>query len=256
MLPLTPLQQGLLFHAGAAAGPGEDVYAVQLEITVSGPLDPHRLGEAVHTVVGRHPHLVARFCERFGEPVQILAAEPVAPWRYVDLDPGGTQVDVDEQIEQLCAAERAAVCDLAGQPPFRAALIRTAKDRHRLVVTNHHIVLDGWSLPILLREIFAGYYRQPLAAAVPYRRFVTWLAGRDLEAARAAWGEVLAGVDTPTMVGPPQRVGLGRRGVVSYRVPAADHAGPGRVGALAPHHGQHRVAGRVRAAADAADRPA
>ncbi len=73
VLPLTPLQQGLLFHAGAAAGPGEDVYAVQLEITVSGPLDPHRLGEAVHTVVGRHPHLVARFCERFGEPVQILA---------------------------------------------------------------------------------------------------------------------------------------------------------------------------------------
>ena len=86
VLPLTPLQQGLLFHAGAAAGPGEDVYAVQLEITVSGPLDPHRLGEAVHTVVGRHPHLVARFCERFGEPVQILPADPVAPWRYVDLD--------------------------------------------------------------------------------------------------------------------------------------------------------------------------
>ena len=72
------------------------------------------------------------------------------------------------------------MCDLAEQPAFRAALIRTAKDRHRLVVTNHHIVLDGWSLPILLREIFAGYYRQRLAAAVPYRRFVTWLADRDL----------------------------------------------------------------------------
>ena len=92
VLPLTPLQRGLLFHAGAAQGPGDDVYAVQLEITVSGPLDPHRLGAAVQTVVGRHPQLVARFCERFGEPVQILAADPVAPWRYVDLDTGG---DVD-----------------------------------------------------------------------------------------------------------------------------------------------------------------
>ena len=121
---------------------------------------------------------------------------------------------------QLCAAERAAVCDLAGQPVFRVVLIRTAADRHRLVLTNHHIVLDGWSLPILLREIFAGYYRQPLAAAVPYRRFVTWLVGRDLEAARTAWGEVLAGVDTPTMVGPPDRVGLGPRGVESFWVPA------------------------------------
>ena len=90
MLPLTPLQRGLLFHAHTAPG-GGDVYAVQLEITVSGPLDPHRLGEAVQTVVGRHPHLVARFCERFGEPVQILPADPVAPWRYVDLDTGGAE---------------------------------------------------------------------------------------------------------------------------------------------------------------------
>ena len=223
VLPLTPLQRGLLFHAGAAQGPGDDVYAVQLEITVSGPLDPHRLGAAVQTVVGRHPHLVARFCERFGEPVQILVADPVAPWRYVDLDTGGdvdsVQAEVGERVEAVCAAERAAVCDLAGQPAFRAVLVRIAADRHRLVLTNHHIVLDGWSLPILLREIFAGYYRQPLAAAVPYRRFVSWLADRDVDAARAAWGEVLAGVDTPTMVGPPDRVGLGARGVETYQVP-------------------------------------
>ena len=119
---------------------------------------------------------------------------------------------------QLCAAERAAVCDLADQPAFRVALVRTANDRHRFVLTFHHIVADGWSLPILLREIFAGYYGQPLAAAVPYRRFVTWLADRDLDAARAAWGEVLTGFDTPTLVGPPARVGLGRRGVASHRV--------------------------------------
>ena len=112
-------------------------------------------------------------------------------------------VDVDEQIQRVCAAERAAVCDLADQPAFRAALIRTAEDRHRLVLTNHHIVLDGWSLPILLGEIFASYYGQRLPAARPYRRFVTWLADRDLDAARAAWREVLAGFDTPTLVGPP-----------------------------------------------------
>ena len=56
-------------------------------------------------------------------------------------------------------------CDLADQPAFRVALIRTAPDRHRFVLTNHHIVLDGWSLPILLGEIFASYHGQRLPAA-------------------------------------------------------------------------------------------
>ena len=117
---------------------------------------------------------------------------------------------------EVCAAERAAVCDLADQPAFRVALIRTAEDRHRFVLTNHHIVVDGWSMPILLREIFAGYYGQRLPAAGSYRRFVSWLAGRDLEAAHAAWREVLAGFDTPTLVGPPARLGLGREALPRF----------------------------------------
>ena len=119
----------------------------------------------------------------------------------------------------MCAAERAAVCDLADPPAFRVAVIRTAADRHRCVLTNHHIVLDGWSLPILLQEIFAGYYGQRLPAAAPYRRFVTWLAERDLDAARTAWREALAGFEAPTLVGPPTGSGLGRRGVQTSRVP-------------------------------------
>ena len=217
VLPLTPLQQGLLFHASTAQD-FSDLYAMQLDITVTGPLDPHRLREAVHTVVNRHPNLAARFCEQFDEPVQIIPADPAAPWRYIELDTDG--VDVDEQMQRVCAAERAAVCDLAHQPAFRVALIRIAEHRHRLVLTNHHIVLDGWSLPILLGEIFAGYDGQRLPAAGPYRRFVAWLAGRDRAAAHAAWREVLAGFDTPTLVGPAQRLELGRRGVASYRVPA------------------------------------
>ncbi len=216
ILPLTPLQHGLLFHASVAHSCGDDVYAVQLDITLSGRLDPHRLRDAVHTVVSRHPNLVARFCEQFDEPVQIIPADPMAPWRYVDLSGGNP--DVDEQIARVCAAERAAVCDLANRPAFGVALIRTAPDQHRFVLTNHHIVLDGWSLPILLGELFAGYYGQRLPATVPYRRFVSWLADRDVNAARAAWGAVLAGFATPTLVGPPDRLGLGRRDVVAVRV--------------------------------------
>ena len=59
---------------------------MQLDITVTGPLDPDRLRDAVHTVVNRHPNLAARFCDQFDQPVQIIPADPVAPWQYVELD--------------------------------------------------------------------------------------------------------------------------------------------------------------------------
>ena len=169
VLPLTPLQQGLLFHANTAQG-GDDLYAMQLEFTLSGPLDVHRLRDAVSAVAIRHPNLAARFSDKFEAPVQIIPADPEIPWSYAEID--DWQADVEQQIAAVCAAERAAVCTLADQPVFRAALIRFAKDQYQLVLTNHHIVLDGWSLPIVLQEIFAGYYGQRLAArrAVPQVR--------------------------------------------------------------------------------------
>jgi hypothetical protein len=88
------------------------------------------------------------------------------------------------------------------------------------VLTNHHIILDGWSKPILLQEIFASYFGERLPAPVSYRRFVTWLAGQDRGAAQAAWREVFDGFDSPTLVGPPGRLALGRRGVESFQVSA------------------------------------
>ncbi len=223
VLPLTPLQQGLLFHANTAHG-GDDVYAVQLDITLSGPLDQQRLREAVQTVVNRHPNLAALFCAQFDEAVQIIPANPVVPWRYVDLstvdgpDIGEDGPDLEGQIQQVCASERAAVYDMANRPPLRVALIRTAAEQHRFVLTNHHIVLDGWSLPLMLGEIFASYYGQWLPAAPSYRRFITWLADRDRSAARAVWREMFAGFDKPTVVGPPDRFGLGPRAVATFQV--------------------------------------
>ncbi|WP_156749946.1 non-ribosomal peptide synthetase, partial [Mycobacterium sp. E2479] len=219
VLPLTPLQQGLLFHASTARGSDDEMYALQLDFTVSGTLEPDRLRDAVHVVVNRHPHLVARFCTQFDEPVQIIPADPGVRWRFVDLHADGNDVDADDLIQDISATERDAVCDLAGGPAFRAALIRTAQRRHRFVLTFHHILVDGWSLPILLREIFASYYQEPLPATVSYRTFLTWLAGRDLDAARTAWREALAGFDAPTLVAPQGRLGQGRRGFASASVP-------------------------------------
>ncbi len=202
----------LLFHASTATD-FVDLYAMQLDITISGPLDPDRLRDAVQAVVSRHPNLAARFCDQFDPPVQIIPAAPVVPWQHVELDS-------EEQIQQVCADERAAVCDLADPPAIRATLICTAPDRHRFVMTNHHIVLDGWSLPILLQGIFANYCGQHLPPAASYRRFVTWLDDRDLDAAHAAWRAALAGFETPTLVGPAGQIKLGPRSTSSYRVPA------------------------------------
>ncbi|BBZ18086.1 non-ribosomal peptide synthetase [Mycolicibacterium gadium] len=216
VLPLTPLQQGLLFHSTVANGAADDIYAVQLDVTIAGLLDQHRLRDAVHTVVARHPNLAARFCDQFGEPVQIIPAEPVMAWRYVDLREHDR--NPNDEIEQLSAAERVAVRDLADRPTFRAALIRTAGNEHRAVFTFHHIVIDGWSLPILLQEIFASYFGQRLPAAAPYRSVVSWIAKQDRDAARAAWREVLNGFDTPTLLAPSAPAG--QRGVESYRLSA------------------------------------
>ncbi|MBY0290179.1 MAG: amino acid adenylation domain-containing protein, partial [Mycobacteriaceae bacterium] len=215
VLPLTPLQEGLLFLANTA--PASDVYAVQLGITFSGPFDADRLRDAVRIVVARHPNLAARFCSQFDEPIQIIPADPAPVWRCVELPAGS--VDRAEQIDRIGAEERVAVCDLAGGPNFRAALIEIGEGERHFVLTFHHIVMDGWSLPILLSEIFAGYRGQRLPPPTPYRNFVNWLADRDVAAAEAAWHGVLAGFDTPSLVGPPDQLSAGCRGVQTFRVP-------------------------------------
>ncbi|MCP3811676.1 condensation domain-containing protein, partial [Mycobacteriaceae bacterium Msp059] len=123
VLPLTPIQKGLLFHTGIGSGSDDsaaaDVYTVQLDLTAIGVLDRDRLRDALHTVVGRHPNLTARFCVEMGEPVQVIPGDPVLAWRYVDLREDDRKPDAE--VDRLCAAERDAVCDLRSRPAFRTA---------------------------------------------------------------------------------------------------------------------------------------
>ncbi len=86
------------------------------------------------------------------------------------------------------------------------------------MLTAHHIVLDGWSMPILLQEIFAGLSGQRLPAAAPYRSLSPGSANVIAPVPHEAWREVLAGFETPTLMGPPERDGLGPRGVESFRL--------------------------------------
>ncbi|WP_271035862.1 condensation domain-containing protein, partial [Mycolicibacterium hassiacum] len=107
----------------------------------------------------------------------------------------------------------------ARPPLFRAALARTGSDRYHLILTNHHIILDGWSVPTLVTEIFNAYQGRHLPPATPYRRFVCWLAERDHHSAYTAWRTALADLDNPTLIAPGRSIASMRRDVVWSTLP-------------------------------------
>ena len=254
-MPLTPLQQGLLFHAGTAQG-GDDVYAVQLDITITGALDA--AAAARGGAHGDHPPSAIWWPGSANSSTSRCRSSrpiPRCPGAMSSWTP--KTVDVEEQVQAVCAAERAAVCDLADQPAFRAALIRTGPDRHRLVLTNHHIVIDGWSLPILLGEIFAGYYRQPLppAGAVSQVCRAGWPSGTWMPPARPG-GRCWPGLTPRPWWVRRAGWGWGARGVASHRVSEQTTRALSELARCASHHRQHGAAGRLGAAAVRVDRPA
>ncbi|MDX3753785.1 non-ribosomal peptide synthetase, partial [Streptomyces sp. AK08-02] len=233
VLPLSPLQEGLLFHSLYDDGAGQDAYTVQLFVDLEGPVDAARLREAVTAVLRRHPNLRAGFrAVRSGKPVQFVPRHLELPWREIDLV--GLE-DADAELARLCDEERAERFDLAAPPLLRFLLVRRAADLHRLVLTNHHILMDGWSVPVLLREVFTVYDRgeDALAAATPYRRYLEWLARRDRDADERAWRTALDGLTEPTRVCPgAANVGEPRLPErVETSLPAMFHTGLARLAA-------------------------
>ncbi|WP_261717665.1 non-ribosomal peptide synthetase [Streptomyces sp. FZ201] len=199
LLPLTPLQQGFFFHS-LTSGSGGDVYVVQQVLDLAGPVDGPTLRRAAQRLLDRHAPLRAAFRQRpDGTPVQIITRHAELPWREVDLS--AQDVEIRETLgEAVAADERAAGFDLAAPPLLRCALVRLGEHRSRLVLTFHHAVADGWSLPVLHRELMACYGTDDpaLPEVAPYRDFLRRLAGQDREAAREAWRTALAGLDEPT----------------------------------------------------------
>ncbi|WP_328692161.1 non-ribosomal peptide synthase/polyketide synthase [Streptomyces caniferus] len=203
VLPLSPLQEGLLFHS-LYDGDGADVYTVQLMVDLAGPLDGARLRAALDTVVRRHANLRAGFrTVRSGKPVQFVPREVSVPWQDADLSALSAQ-EREAELTRLADEDRARRFDLAAPPLLRCLLIRRERDLHRLVLTNHHILLDGWSAPVLLREVFTVYEKgeAALAPATPYRRYLEWLHRQDRTTTERAWRRALDGVTEPTLLAP------------------------------------------------------
>ncbi|TDE41877.1 amino acid adenylation domain-containing protein, partial [Nonomuraea mesophila] len=200
VLPLTPLQTGLYFHAtfNPGNGPESDPYVVQQIIELTGPLDGERLRTVADRLLGRHPNLGAAFrTTGDGQIVSVIAGPARVPWRSEDLGGAGHARPL---LEEIAAAERSAPFDLARPPAMRFALVRLGPRRHALVHTVHHILADGWSVPLLLRDLLALYEDGPLPEPPPYREFLRTLAAQDTDTAIEVWAEALAGIREPTLL--------------------------------------------------------
>ncbi|MFE4371757.1 amino acid adenylation domain-containing protein [Streptomyces sp. NPDC056835] len=188
-LPVSPLQEGFFFHAefGKEAG---DLYVVQELLDLEGAVDPDRLRQSLQLLLHRHPLLRASFRQLpGGEVVQRIAGHVTLPWREADT--------ARTPLEELLRQDRAERFDLARPPLIRATLIQDGR-RRRLLLTLHHIIADGWSVSVLLRELTAAHRGMELPEPPAPRPYLSWLAGRDRDAARDAWRQALAGLDGPT----------------------------------------------------------
>lgn len=201
VLPLLPLQQGLLFHA--QLGEAASRYNSVTRIALKGPLDRARLQSALDALLCHRPQLNARFDASCASgPWQVLPlAAPPWPLDFHDLAdlPVADRVAAIDAIEQ---AELARSFTIEGGLLVHAALVRTGEADHCLMLNAHHLVVDGWSTPILVRDVLQAY-RDGLDAlpqpAVSYAQVVRRLAARDEGPARQAWGEALAGAQ-PTLL--------------------------------------------------------
>ncbi|HEX8781840.1 MAG TPA: condensation domain-containing protein, partial [Steroidobacteraceae bacterium] len=205
ILPLSALQEGLLFHALYDAQ-APDIYTTQLVLGLDGRLDEAVLQRAMRALLARHASLRAGFQHAsLSRPVQIIVPKAEPAWHSIDLSKLD-EVAREERLSGILTQDRAAHFDLASPPLLRCTLIRLAAHQHRLVLTSHHILMDGWSMPILVQELLTLYGHRGddsiLPRVTPYRDYLAWIATRDRSAAIATWQEALAGLEEPTRLAP------------------------------------------------------
>lgn len=202
--PLSPLQEGLLFHLRMAQEQGTaDLYASQSSLRISGPVDTDRFEIAVRSALDRHPNLVAGFFSFGDRSVQVVPGEWDTPVRVIRT-PAGRSVG-DEELAELFARERDLPFDADRPPLLRFLLVETGSDSWALAFTFEHILIDGWSIGYLLDTVFSYYTDatgHTLGRLVPQRRYSEWLVQQDRASSHTAWENYLAGLDEPTIFRP------------------------------------------------------
>ncbi len=214
--PLTPMQEGMLFHTVSA--PGSGVFVDQICVELGGPIDGAVLRAAWLALVERHQALRTAFVwDGLDQPLQIVRQSVTPEW--TDLDWSGLPGDViTERLEARLSAERTRGFELTDAPLSRFTFVRESPDRATLVWTFHHLIVDGWSAQVLLSEL-QGAIRALEAGAAPgwgppfrYRDFVAWREQIDHSAAERHWRGRLAGISAPVSLAPPERAPVAEGG--------------------------------------------
>ncbi|WP_458131692.1 non-ribosomal peptide synthase/polyketide synthase [Pseudomonas sp. R3-41] len=194
LYPLSPMQQGMLFHSLLGQGSGD--YINQMRLDVDG-LDPQRFRAAWQAVVDAHDILRTGFFWQgdLEQPVQIVQRQVEVPFRVLDWN---GRTEIEGALQTLADEERAQGVDLTQAPLMRLVLVRTATDRHHLIYTNHHILMDGWSSAQLFGEVLQHYRGDSVARpAGRYRDYIAWLQRQDASLGEGFWMQQLRTLDEP-----------------------------------------------------------
>ncbi|HEY0737362.1 MAG TPA: amino acid adenylation domain-containing protein, partial [Herpetosiphonaceae bacterium] len=200
--PLSPTQQGMLFHSLYDSQVG--VYIEQLSCTLRGTLNASAFRASWQHTVARHPILRTLFLwERRDQPLQVVRRHVEVPWQDHDWQQWSS-ADQAAQLTALLDAERVQGFDLSSAPLLRIHLIQLAPDTYQLVLQYHHLLMDAWSFALLFREVLAAYSafssgRNPsFPPARQYRDYIGWLQQQEVAAAETFWRTTLRGFYTPT----------------------------------------------------------
>ncbi|MFP2964241.1 condensation domain-containing protein, partial [Myxococcus sp. 1LA] len=199
-IPLSFAQQRLWFLDQLE--PGRSFYNVPSVVKLTGRLEPEALESSFRELVRRHESLRTTFRETGGEPVQVIASEPLQSFQQVDFS--GLATDRDTSVQRWVEEEIQRPFNLAAGPLLRATLLKVEEEEHVLVLVMHHIVSDGWSMGILVRELVALYeaYSQGRESSltelpVQYADYSVWqrewLKGEVLEEQLQYWRTQLEG---------------------------------------------------------------
>ncbi|XXY54893.1 amino acid adenylation domain-containing protein [Sorangium sp. So ce269] len=219
VFPLSPLQQGLLFHS--LWEPGSGVYVEQVTCRLEGTLDVGAFRRAWEAVVEHHGVLRTTFAwEGADEPLQIVRR--AGPVDSVDSVEGSVEIEIEDlrgagaeeqraRMAALVESDRARGFDLARGPLMRLSLLRVGDEAHLVLWSHHHLLLDGWAASLVLQDAFAAYDAlragRPVALSArrPYRGYIAWLRERDAGADEPFWRGALSGFSAATPL-PLERV--------------------------------------------------
>jgi amino acid adenylation domain-containing protein len=204
MYELTPMQQGMLYDS--LLEPRAGVYVVQFNILLEGQLDADAFRRAWQQVLGRHSVLRTSFhWKELDKTLQVVNRHVTLPWEQHDWSelPAGEQ---QRRTEDFLRADRERGFELSRAPLMRLSLVRLGALRHQLIWSFHHILLDGWSVPLVLKEVFAFYYAHSdgrelrLERPRSYRAYMSWLQRQDAASAELFWRRTLRGFTAPTVL--------------------------------------------------------